>query len=86
MPAGVTPSVAAVEGENKLNKGTRKKKTNSRNTNNYYSLKEMTVLVEQVIKIEPEYLKNGWKIVAAAVDREMRTNNPRSPTALQKKI
>jgi hypothetical protein len=87
MPAAMTPSVAAVAGENKSNEGTKKKKRTSIDKNNLgrYSLKEMTILVDQVLRIEPEYIKNGWKVVAAAVDREMKANNPRSPTALRKK-
>jgi outer membrane murein-binding lipoprotein Lpp len=87
MPAAMTPSVAAVAGENKSNEGTKKKKKISTDTYNLgrYSRKEMTILVDQVLRIEPEYMKNGWKVVAAAVDREMKANNPRSPTALRKK-
>jgi hypothetical protein len=92
MSTAMAPSAVAVAGENKKsNKGKMKKKKNSTDVNNLpqspgrYSLKEMTVLVDQVLKIEPEYIKNGWKLVAHAVDKEMGTNNPRSPTALQKK-
>jgi outer membrane murein-binding lipoprotein Lpp len=51
----------------------------------HYTLKEMTVLVDQVLKIEPEHMKNGWKVVAAAVQKEMGTKQQRSPHALRKK-
>lgn len=52
----------------------------------HYTLREMTALVDQVIKIEPERMKNGWKVVAAAVQKEIGgTYQARSPKALQKK-
>lgn len=68
--------------------GNKKKKsmdTNGSLKGQHYSLKEMTVLVDQVHKIEPEHIKNGWKVVAAAVQKEMGTKQQRSPDALRKK-
>jgi outer membrane murein-binding lipoprotein Lpp len=67
--------------------GNKKKMPIDRNgpLRQHYTLKEMTVLVDQVLKIEPEHMKNGWKVVAAAVQKEMGTKQQRSPDGLRKK-